>query len=187
MSEILSAIAIILALAIAVVLVLTSRKPDTFSVGREIDIKAPPETIFALINAFHQWRSWSPWEKKDPAMKRSFSGAASGKGSVYGWDGNKNVGSGRMEILEAAPTRIVIKLDFIKPFEGHNTAEFTLLPRGHTTHVGWLMHGPSNFFAKIMHVFINMDAMIGKDFVAGLANLKRVTETHAEIADATSA
>jgi uncharacterized protein YndB with AHSA1/START domain len=177
MFEILAMIAVILALAIAVVLILAARKPDTFSVRREIDIKAPPETIFALINDFRQWGSWSPWEKKDLAMKRSFSGAASGTGSVYGWEGNKNVGSGRMEIMEAAPTKVVIKLDFFKPFEGHNTAEFTMQPQGEATHVNWLMHGPCSFMGKIMHVFFNMDAMIGKDFDAGLSSLKRITES----------
>jgi hypothetical protein len=187
MSEIIAVIAVILALAIAVVLILAARKPDTFSVTREIYIKAPPETIFPLINDFRRWGSWSPWEKKDPAMKRSFDGAASGKGAVYGWEGNKNVGSGRMEIMETAPTKIVIKLDFIKPFEGHNTAEFTMRPQGSTTHVCWLMHGPCNFMGKIMHVFINMDAMIGKDFTAGLSNLKRLSESHTEVAGATSA
>src|SRR5439155_7350082 len=146
MSEIIAVIAVVLALAIAAVLILAARKPDTFSVMREIDIKAPPETIFPLISDFRRWESWSPWEKKDLAMKRRFDGAARGKGAVYGWEGNKNVGSGRMEIMEAAvPTKIVIKLDFIKPFEGHNTAEFAMLPRGDTTHVTWLMHGPCNF------------------------------------------
>jgi hypothetical protein len=114
-------------------------------------------------------------------MKRSYSEAASGKGAVYAWDGNKNVGSGRMEILDAAaPSKIVIKLDFFKPFEGHNTAEFTMLPQGDATHVTtnvtWLMHGPTPFIGKIMHVFINMDRMVGKDFEIGLANLKKLTE-----------
>jgi hypothetical protein len=178
MFEIIAIIAVILALAVALVLILAAKKPGTFSVMREIDIKAPPETIFPLINDFRRWGAWSPWETKDPAMQRSFNGAANGKGAVYGWEGNRNVGSGRMEIIEAAvPTRIVIKLDFFKPFEGHNTAEFTMRPQGDTTHITWLMHGPCNFMGKIMHVFINMDAMIGKDFMAGLSSLKRVTES----------
>jgi len=110
-------------------------------------------------------------------MKRTYSGAASGKGAVYAWDGNKNVGSGRMEILDAsAPAKIVIKLDFFTPFEGHNTAEFTMLPQGDGTSLTWLMHGPAPFMAKIMHVFMNVDRMVGKDFEIGLANLKRLTE-----------
>ena len=110
-------------------------------------------------------------------MKRTYSGAASGKGAVYAWDGNRNVGSGRMEILDAsAPAKIVIKLDFFTPFEGHNTAEFTMLPQGDATNLTWLMHGPAPFMAKIMHVFMNIDRMVGKDFEIGLANLKRLTE-----------
>jgi uncharacterized protein YndB with AHSA1/START domain len=181
MFEIIAIIAVVLAIAIAVVLILAATKPNTFSVQRAATVKAAPEKIFSLINDFHQWGTWSPWEKKDPAMKRSFSGAASGKGAVYGWDGNKNVGSGRMEILDASlPSKIVIKLDFFKPFEGHNTAEFTMLPQGDatnvTTNVSWIMHGPASFMSKVMQVFMNMDKMIGKDFEAGLANLKGLTE-----------
>ncbi|HEV7878950.1 SRPBCC family protein [Bradyrhizobium sp.] len=178
MFEILVTIAVILALAIAVVLILASRKPGTFRVERSAAIKAPPEKIFPLIDDFHQWGSWSPYENRDPAMQRSFSGAERGKGAVYAWNGNKNVGSGRMEILDApAPDKVVIKLDFLKPFEAHNTAEFTLLPQGGSTNVTWRMHGPAPLMSKVMQVFMNMDNMVGKDFAAGLANLKRVVET----------
>jgi uncharacterized protein YndB with AHSA1/START domain len=177
MFEIIAIIAIVLAVAIAIVLILAAMKPDTFSIRRGAAIKAPPEKIFSLINDFHQWGSWSPWENKDPAMKRTFSGAASGRGAVYAWDGNKNVGSGRMEILDASsPSKIVIKLDFFAPFEAHNTAEFTMLPRGDTTGVDWLMHGPASFMSKLMQVFMNIDKMVGKDFEAGLSNLKKLTE-----------
>jgi uncharacterized protein YndB with AHSA1/START domain len=177
MFEIIAIVAVVLALAIAAVLILAARKPDTFRVQRATTVKAPPDKIFPLINDFHQWGAWSPYETRDPAMKRSYSGAERGKGAVYGWEGNKNVGSGRMEILDTqAPSKIVIKLDFFAPFEGHNTAEFTMLPQGDGTNVTWSMHGPSPFIGKIMHVFINMDRMVGKDFEAGLANLKRLTE-----------
>lgn len=170
-------IAVVLAIAIAVVLILAATKPDHFAVQRSTTVKAPPERIFALINDFHQWGSWSPYEHKDPAMKRTFSGAESGKGAVYAWDGDKNVGTGRMEILEAsAPSKILIKLDFYTPFEAHNMAEFTMLPQGDDTNVSWRMHGPAPFMARIMHVFINIDKMVGNDFEAGLANLKRLTE-----------
>jgi uncharacterized protein YndB with AHSA1/START domain len=178
MFEIIAIIAIVLAIAIATVLVLAAAKPDTFSVRRGATMKTQPEKIFSLINDFHQWRTWSPWENKDPAMKRTFDGAESGTGAVYAWDGNKNVGSGRMEILDASrPSKIVIKLDFFKPFEGHNTAEFTMLPQGDATSVNWVMHGPAPFMSKVMQVFMNIDKMIGKDFEVGLANLKRLTET----------
>ena len=177
MLEIIAIIAVVLAVAIAAILVLAAVKPDTFRVERSASIKAPPEKIFPLIDDFHRWGSWSPYETKDPAMQRTFSGAASGKGAVYAWNGNKNVGSGRMEILDAPPpNKVVIKLDFFTPFEGHNTAEFTMLPQGDSTNVTWLMYGPSPFMAKIMHVFMNIDNMVGKDFAVGLANLKRITE-----------
>jgi uncharacterized protein YndB with AHSA1/START domain len=177
MFEIIAIIAVVLAIAIAVVLILAATKPDKFSVRRAIAVSAPAEKIFPLINDFHQWGNWSPYENKDPAMKRSFSGPADGKGAVYGWEGNKNVGSGRMEILEtSAPSKIVIKLDFFAPFEGHNTAEFTMLPQGDATTVTWLMHGPAPFMNKMMQVFMNLDHMVGKDFEVGLANLKRITE-----------
>jgi uncharacterized protein YndB with AHSA1/START domain len=175
--EIIAIIAVILAIAIAIVLILAATKPNTFSVQRAITVKAPPEKIFAVISDFHRWGSWSPWENKDPAMQRTYSGAASGRGAVYAWDGNKNVGSGRMEILDAStPSKIVIKLDFFKPFEAHNTAEFTMLPQGDVTNLTWVMHGPAVFMSKVMQVFMNLDKMIGKDFETGLANLKSLTE-----------
>ena len=140
-------------------------------------IKAPAERIFPLIADFHQWKAWSPYENKDPAMQRTYSGAASGNGAVYAWQGNKNVGHGRMEILDATqPSKIVIQLDFFTPFEAHNTAEFTLQPAGDGTRVTWLMQGPAPFMSKLMQVFINLDNMVGKDFEVGLANLKGLTE-----------
>jgi uncharacterized protein YndB with AHSA1/START domain len=177
MFEIIVIIAVVLAIAIAIVLILAMTKPDRFRVERAAAIKAPPEKIFALIDDFHQWRSWSPWEDRDPAMKRTYEGTERGKGAVYAWDGNKNVGAGRMEILTAtAPSTIVIKLDFIRPFEGHNTAEFTMLPQGGATNVTWAMHGPAPLMHKVMQVFMNMDRMIGKDFETGLANLKAAAE-----------
>jgi len=177
MSEALVIIAVILAIAIAAVLILAATKPTTLRVQRSVSINAPPERIFSLISDFHQWVTWSPYEQKDPAMKRTYSGAERGKGSAYAWEGDKNVGSGRMEILEASPPqKVVIKLDFFTPFEGHNTAEFTMLPQGDGTHVTWVMHGPANFMSRLIQVFMNLDNLIGKDFEAGLANLKTITE-----------
>lgn len=179
MLEIIAIIAVVIAIAIAAVLVLASAKPDSFTVRRSAVMQAPAERIFPLIDDFQQWANWSPWENRDPAMKRSFSGSASGKGAVYAWDGNKNVGSGRMEILDASqPSKILIKLDFFKPFEGHNTAEFTFAPEreASATNVIWVMRGPSRFVTKVMQVFMNFDAMIGRDFEAGLANLKKLVE-----------
>ncbi|KRR15936.1 polyketide cyclase [Bradyrhizobium lablabi] len=177
MLEVIAVIAVLLAIAIAAVLVIAATKPGTLRVQRAIRIKAPPDVIFPLISDFHQWLKWSPYENKDPAMKRNYDGAERGKGAVYAWDGDKNVGSGRMEILEStAPSKIVIKLDFFTPFEGHNTAEFTMLPQGDATHVTWLMYGPANFMSRLIQVFMNLDRMIGRDFEAGLANLKTLTE-----------
>ena len=177
MFEAIAIIAVVLAIAIAVVLILAATKPNTFRMQRMATVRAPPERIFSLLSDFHQWGAWSPWENKDPAMKRSFSGAASGVGAVYAWEGNKNVGKGRMEILEASvPSKIVIKLDFLAPFEAHNTTEFTMLPQGDGTEVTWVMHGPASLMSKVMQVFFSMDKMVGKDFEAGLANLKRATE-----------
>jgi len=177
MFEVIVIVALILAVAIAAVLVLAMTKSGTLRVQRSISIQAPPERIFPLISDFHQWVHWSPYERKDPEMKRTYEGAANGEGAVYAWNGDKNVGSGRMEILEAsAPEKIVIKLDFFTPFEGHNTAEFTMLPQGDGTHVTWLMHGPARFMTRLIQVFMNLDNMIGKDFEAGLANLKTITE-----------
>jgi Polyketide cyclase / dehydrase and lipid transport len=185
MLDVIAIVAAVIAFVIAIVLILAMTKPDNFRVQRVATIKAPAETIFSVINDFHRWGSWSPWENKDPAMKRSFSGAGSGKGAVYAWDGNRNVGSGRLEILDtSAPSKITIKLDFFKPFEGHNTAEFTMLPQGDATATGttvgttvtWATFGPAPFMSKLMQVFMNMDSMIGKDFEIGLANLKKLTE-----------
>jgi uncharacterized protein YndB with AHSA1/START domain len=178
MFEVIVIVALILAVAIAAVLVLAMTKSGTLRVQRSISIQAPPERIFPLLSDFHQWLHWSPYERKDPEMKRTYEGAANGEGAVYAWNGDKNVGSGRMEILEAsAPEKIVIKLDFFTPFEGHNTAEFTMLPQGDGTTVAWRMHGPAPLMARVMHVFMNMDRMVGKDFEAGLANLKRLAES----------
>jgi hypothetical protein len=170
-------IAIAVVVLLAALLGFAATRPNTFRVQRATSMKVPPEKIFALINDFHSWGSWSPWEKMDPAMKRTHSGAANGKEAVYEWEGNKKVGKGRMEITESSPlSKITIKLDFIKPFEGHNIAEFTLEAKGDSTNVTWAMYGPSPYIAKVMGLFCNMDKMIGKDFETGLANMKAVVE-----------
>lgn len=177
MSTVLITIAIVLAVAIAAILILASTKPDTFRIERSAVINAPAERIFSVLSDFHQWGGWSPWETKDPDMKRTYGGPERGKGATYGWEGDKNVGTGRMEILEAnAPSKLAIKLDFFKPFEAHNTAEFTMLPQGSGTNVHWVMHGPATFMSKVMQVFMDFDKMVGKDFESGLANLKKLTE-----------
>lgn len=177
LKTILLVIVVVLVIAVIGILAFAAAKPDSFRVARSTTIKAAPEKIFALINDFKAWPQWSPYETRDPNMQRQLSGADTGTGSVYAWDGDKNVGQGRMEILEStAPAKIVIKLDFLKPFEAHNAATFTLVPQGDTTEVTWAMDGPSPFVSKLMSVFVNFDKLIGTDFEAGLANLKRVTE-----------
>jgi carbon monoxide dehydrogenase subunit G len=171
------AIVIVVVALPAALLIYAATRPDTFRVQRTVSIKAPPEKIFALINDFHSWGAWSPYEKKDPAMKRTLSGAAHGKGAVYEWEGNKDIGKGRMEILDASPpSKVTIKIDFVKPFEAHNIVDFTLAAKGDATNVTWAIHGPSPYMSKVMGLFVNMESMIGNDFEAGLAALKTVTE-----------
>jgi hypothetical protein len=167
----------VLAVVPIVVLILAALQPNSFRVERKATVKAEAEKVFPCINDFHNWVAWSPFEKLDPNMKKTFSGAGSGKGAVYEWNGNSKAGMGRMEILESTmPSKVRIKLDFLKPFEGHNTSEFTISPAGDSTEVTWAGYGPSPFMAKIMHVFISMDKMMGKDFETGLTNLKAIAE-----------
>ena len=163
---------------VALVLIFAATRPDTFRVERSIVVKAEPAKVYALLNDFHQFPSWSPWQKLDPAMQTIHSGAASGQGAVYAWTGNDAVGAGRMEILQTVPnTSVTVKLDFFKPFEAHNTTLYTLTPGdGGTTTVTWAMFGPSPYISKVMGVFVSMDSMIGKDFERGLATLKAVAE-----------
>lgn len=167
-----------LLVVVGAVLAYASTKPDTFRVERSIRVGAAPTKVFAHIDDFHRWVSWSPWEKIDPDMKRSYGETTAGKGATYAWEGNKKVGSGRMEIVDSSPTsKVVIKLDFLVPFEAHNTTEFTIVPDGDGTNVTWAMYGPSLFMNKVMSVFVSMDSLVGKDFEAGLSNLKAAAET----------
>jgi hypothetical protein len=181
MLRVVGIIVVIILVLVAGILIYAATKPNDFRVARSLAMKAPPDRIYAQIADFKAWQAWSPYEKKDPAMKRTLSGAPSGKGAIYEWDGDKNVGTGRMEIVDAnVPSKVAIKLDFLKPFEGHNTAEFTMMPAGgpagEATNVTWAMHGPSPFMMKVMGIFMNMDSMIGDDFAVGLANLKTLVE-----------
>jgi uncharacterized protein YndB with AHSA1/START domain len=170
-------IALVVIVALAALLVFAATRPDSFRVERAVTVKAPPDKLFALVNDFHGWDAWSPWDKLDPAMKRTFSGPASGKGAAYAWEGNSKVGRGRMEIVESVPSsKVAIKLDFIEPIEARNVAEFTFTPKGDATEVTWAMHGPSPYVSKLMGIFVSMDSMIGKDFEKGLAALKSAGE-----------
>ncbi len=170
-------IVIIAVVLIAALLVYAATRPNTFRTQRSITIAAPPDKVFPFINDFHKWIAWSPWEKLDPELKRTYSGASQGIGAVYEWDGNKDVGTGRSEITETVPpSKVIIKLDFLKPFEAHNTAEFTLVSSTGVTQVTWAMYGPQPYIAKVMTAFFNMDKMVGGQFERGLANLKALAE-----------
>ncbi|MEO5800427.1 MAG: SRPBCC family protein [Gemmatimonadales bacterium] len=170
-------ILLILAAPIALVLLLGAMRSKSFKLERSTVINAPAEKIFPFLDDFRHWGSWSPWEKLDPALQRKFSGAATGVGAVYDWVGNKKVGQGRMEILESVPsTRLRIQLDFIAPIEANNFALFTLAPQGGGTRVVWEMTGARPYMMRVMSVLFNFDKLIGKDFDAGLANLKQIAE-----------
>jgi len=168
----------LLALGIIVgILIVAAMKPDEFRVERSVVVKAPAEKIFPLMNDLRAFSTWSPYDKIDPDMKRSYSGPASGVGAVYAWEGNKEVGQGRMEITHStAPSSVLIQLDFLAPMEAHNTAAFTLTPEGDATKVSWAMFGPAPFLTKLISVFFSMDSMVGDQFSQGLNNLKNLTE-----------
>ena len=177
MLKIIGIIAVVLVVAVVALLAYAATKPDTFTVKRSASIKAPPDKIFPLINDYKNWTQWSPYENRDPTMKRTYGSTTAGKGATYAWQGDKNVGSGSMEIIDTAPpNKVLIKLDFTAPFEAHNIAEFTLAPQGDTTNVTWEMRGPVPFFAKVMHVIMDIDKMVGTDFAAGLASMKTIAE-----------
>ena len=164
-------------LIIVVAFVVVALQPSEFRVERSTVVAAPGPAVFRQVNDFHNWANWSPWEKRDPAMKRVYEGAPAGTGAVYRWDGNKEVGAGSMTIVESRPSDLVrIKLEFLKPFRATNTAEFTFKPEGDRTAVTWSMTGHNNFMAKAVHLFINIDKMIGDDFERGLAQMKQVAE-----------
>ena len=173
----LGTILIILVVIIAAILLFASTRPNTFVVERAATMKAAPEKVFPMINDFHNWGSWSPWEKLDPAMKKNISGAPNGKGAVYEWEGNSKAGKGRMEITDAtSPSKVNINLDFEKPFRATNKTEIMLVPQGDSTNVTWRMTGDRPFMMKVMGLFMNMDNLIGKDFEEGLANIRRLAE-----------
>jgi hypothetical protein len=167
-------------LVIAFVVVVSTR-PDSFRVERKVTLAAHPSVVFGLVNDFHLWQSWSPWDKLDPSMKREHSGSGSGVGASYYWLGNDQVGEGRMTITDSSPAdRITIKLEFLKPWKAENITTFTFRESAGTTEVTWAMEGKNNFVFKAMQLFMNMDSMVGKDFENGLASLKGLAETEAK-------
>ncbi|MFM0730617.1 SRPBCC family protein [Paraburkholderia sediminicola] len=164
--------------AVALLLIYAATRPDNFRIERSVRIAAPPERVYALIDDMHQFNRWNPFLRKDPATQGTYSGAPSGKGARYGWQSEK-IGVGQMEIVDTtAPSSVTMKLDFLKPFEAHNMAEFELKPEAGATQVTWAMHGPAPFLSKLMQVFVSMDKMVGKDFEDGLSNLKTLAEAN---------
>ena len=176
MLKTLAIIGVVVVIAIAGILIYAATKPDSFRVQRVVLINAPPDKVFPLVNDIKAWTVWSPYEKKDPAMKRTYGAVTAGKGATYAWEGNKEVGQGSMEMIESSPQTIVIKLDFLKPFEAHNIGEFVLEPKGDSTSVTWAIHGPSPYMSKVIGTFMSFDDLIGRDFEKGLADLKAAAE-----------
>lgn len=166
--------------ALVLLLAYTATRPDEFRVERRLRVAAPADKVWPLVSELRAFNRWNPYERKDPLIKGAYSGAASGVGSRYDWD-SQEVGSGSLEITGQQPGRAVqMKLDFVKPFEAHNQAEFALQPTADgATEVRWTMHGPANFISKLMGVFINMDKMVGRDFEDGLQNLRQLAEVKA--------
>jgi uncharacterized protein YndB with AHSA1/START domain len=177
MLEILSIGAIILGVVVAGILAYASTRPDTFAMSRSVSIKAPPEKIFPHIDNLHSFNRWNPFLKKDTATKLVYSGPDSGKGAAHAWEGNSHVGKGRVEITESSPpSKVVMRLDTIRPMQGHNRVEFTLEPGGETTTVAWTMQGRQPFMAKVATIFIDCESMVGREFEKGLADLKIIAE-----------
>ncbi len=171
--KILTGLAVVIAVFIGVVAI----QPSEFRIARTGAISAPAAVVFAQVNDFHKWEAWSPYAKLDPAMKKTYEGAPAGTGAIYAWAGNSDVGEGRTTIIESRPNeQITIKLEFVRPFAGTSTAEFTFNPEGHQTAVTWNLSGKNNFIAKAVSLFINMDNMVGGQFEQGLAQLKSVVE-----------
>jgi len=170
---------ILIALAVIVVgfIVFVAMRPSEYRVARTTTISAPAPAVFAQVNDFHRWEAWSPWAKLDPAMKHAYEGAPAGVGAIYTWVGNNEVGEGRMTVTESRPSELIrIDLEFLKPFQATSTAEFTFKPEGGQTVVTWSMAGKVNFIAKAVHLFVDMDKMIGGNFDKGLAQMKSVVE-----------
>lgn len=167
-----------LAAIIAVFLVFVALQPSAFHVTRTTMISAPASAAFALVNDFHEWEKWSPYEKLDPTMKKTFAGGQTGIGAVYTWSGNANVGDGRTTITESCPSELIrIKLEMMRPFAGTNDVEFSFMPDGKQTAVTWSISGNYSFVPKAFGLFMNMDKMMGVQFETGLAQLKAVVES----------
>lgn len=153
-----------------------STQPDTYSIARTVVINAAPEKVFPLINNFHSWSAWTPYNK-DPAMKKLFTGSPEGIGASYAWEGNHAVGKGEITITDSStPNKIVLDLHMAEPFRADNVVTFTLAKEGNSTQVTWAMDCKQTLWSKALTVLRITDYMVGKDFEAGLAKLKIVAE-----------
>lgn len=171
-------ILIALAAIVLIFLVVVAMQPSDFRVERTASIAAPAADVFTNVNDFHKWEAWSPWAKLDPAAKVAFEGPEAGQGAVMTWAGNDKVGEGKMTLVESRPSDLVkINVDFVKPFEGSISSEFTFKPEGDQTAVTWAMAGHHNFFEKALCLVMNGTKMIGDDMEKGLAQLKSVVES----------
>lgn len=163
---------------LVVLIVVIALRPAHFRIERSAVVAAPPSAVFEQVNDFHNWPKWSPWEKLDPGMKKTFSGPPAGNGAAYAWTGNDKAGEGKMTITGSKPSEQVdIQLEFIKPFAATNQATFKLTPSGAGTNVQWVMEGNNGFVSKAFALFVDVDKMVGKDFEQGLANLNVAAKT----------
>jgi uncharacterized protein YndB with AHSA1/START domain len=154
-----------------------SDKPENFKLERSTTISAPPQRVFELIDDFHNWTEWSPWEGLDPELAREYSGPDAGVGAKYHWLGNRKVGEGRMENVESVPNeRIGVKLSFIKPFKAENMTLFEIVPSGDSVSVKWTMTGHRPLFMRMLGKVFKIDEQIGRDFEKGLAQMKAAAE-----------
>ena len=172
---------IVLLVGVVLFAIVVALQPSEFTITRSATVNAPPSRVFAEVNDFQRWRAWSPWEKLDPNLKRTYDGPATGEGAAYAWEGNGQVGAGRMEITDSTPSeQILIRLEFLRPFAAVNTTVFDFKPQGEQTVVTWTMTGRNSFMGKAFGLLMNMDKMVGGSFEEGLASMKQVVETNAK-------
>lgn len=170
-------IALGLALAIGALLAVASRRPDSNRMEYAERIAAAPEAIFPLINDLKAFSTWSPFERKDPNIKSVYSGPQSGVGNRHDWEGNREVGAGWCRITRSVPfSRVEMELHMMRPMKCSSDVAFTLVPQGGSTVVTWALEGPMPLIAKVMDLVIGMERMCGREFRAGLANLKETVE-----------
>jgi hypothetical protein len=172
---------VVIVLIVAIFCVVVALQPAHYHVERSATINAPAPLVFSQVNDFHKWEAWSPWAKLDPAMKQTYEGPPAGKGAIYSWTGNDQVGQGRMTITDSKPGELVkIKLEFIKPWAATNATDFSFATQGNQTNVKWTLDGSNNFMGKAASLFMNMDKMVGGDFEKGLLQMKLVAESAAK-------